>query len=143
SYPGPNGPIGDDAVLRNSRHSVINLQLCPSDRGPMPNEINTAEYGFMRGNYRGCTGSGDMYGTATDSTTGPWGKGAFSVNPGQSFDLLGRRQLGVELNTIADGTSNTLLLSEGIVATVPGWGGAMGETIYGNMGGALFSASLT
>jgi prepilin-type processing-associated H-X9-DG protein len=32
------------------------------------------------------------------------------------------------------------MLSEGIVPTVPGWGGAMGETIYGNMGGALFSA---
>jgi prepilin-type processing-associated H-X9-DG protein len=42
-----------------------------------------------------------------------------------------------------DGTSSTIMFSEGIVPTVAGWGGAMGETIYGNMGGALFSAYTT
>jgi prepilin-type processing-associated H-X9-DG protein len=44
------------------------------------------------------------------------------------------------LREIVDGTSNTLLLSEGLAATVPGWGGPMGSAIYGNMGGGLFSA---
>jgi prepilin-type processing-associated H-X9-DG protein len=46
---------------------------------------------------------------------------------------------GVRLMEISDGTSRTILFSEGIVPVTPGWGGAMGETIYGNMGGALFS----
>jgi prepilin-type N-terminal cleavage/methylation domain-containing protein/prepilin-type processing-associated H-X9-DG protein len=142
SYPGPNGPIGNDATLRAARTSVINVLLCPSDVGPMNNEVDTTDYGFIRGNYRGCTGTGDMYGAPTDATTGPWGVGAFGVHAGQSFDMLDRAQLGVKMTMISDGVSNTLLLSEGLVATVPGWGGVMGEVIYGNMGGALFSASL-
>src|SRR5262249_36971110 len=45
---------------------------------------------------------------------------------------------------ISDGTSNTLLLSEGVVATITtAWGGPMGETIYGNMGGSMYSGTLT
>jgi hypothetical protein len=49
----------------------------------------------------------------------------------------------VRFKDFTDGTTNTLLLSEALVPTVPGWGGAIGETIYGNMGGALFSAYST
>jgi Protein of unknown function (DUF1559) len=49
----------------------------------------------------------------------------------------------IRLKDFGDGTSNTLLLSESLVPTVAHWGGAIGETIYGNMGGALFSAYTT
>src|SRR5262249_12089923 len=65
SYPGPNGPIGNDPQLKEARHATIPVFLCPSDNGPMGNELNTTQYGFIRGNYRGCVGSGDMYGNAT------------------------------------------------------------------------------
>ena len=106
--------------------------------------MNTSSYGFIRGNYRGCVGSGDMYGVATDMTNGPWGPGVFGVKKGQSIDSGPTvHTVGLRFGEITDGTSNTLLLSEGLVATVTGWGGPMGEIIYGNMGGALFSASLT
>src|SRR5687767_15133220 len=67
SYPGPNGPIGNNAAQRLARHAVLKTYLCPSDIGPNFNEIATNEYGGVRGNYRGCTGSGDMYGSPTDS----------------------------------------------------------------------------
>src|SRR5437868_1320138 len=144
-YPSPNGPIGDDPKLREARQAIIPPYLCPSDPGPRLNEEYTTSYGFERGNYRACVGSGDMYGIATDTTTGPWGKGIFGVQPNQTADPgKGPQTRGVRFADIPDGTSNTLLLSEGIVATIGNaWGGPIGETIYGNMGGALFSASLT
>jgi prepilin-type N-terminal cleavage/methylation domain-containing protein/prepilin-type processing-associated H-X9-DG protein len=143
-YPGPNGPIGDDARLREARTTVLPMFLCPSDRGPMGNELNTGPYGFIRGNYRGCVGSGDMYGAAVDTTSGPWGVGTFGVVSGQSIDPgAAVPTRGVPVTSVSDGTSNTLLFSEGLVPTVTGWGGPLGEIIYGNMGGALFSAALT
>ncbi|HXG09579.1 MAG TPA: DUF1559 domain-containing protein [Gemmataceae bacterium] len=144
SYPGPNGPIGDDARLRQSRHALIPLYLCPSDKGPQGNELGTTQFGHLRGNYRGCVGSGDMYGNPTDSTAGPWGVGVFGVRAGQSFDGGPPKTTGARITDIIDGTSNTLLLSEGVVPIQSaGWGGPIGAHIYGNMGGALFSASLT
>jgi len=145
SYPGPNGPIGNDARLRNARHAVISTFHCPSDISPTTNELKTGSYGFIRGNYRGCAGSGDMYGEAVDSSSGPWGEGVFSVRHGQSFDtgaaVATQRTRAID---IRDGTSSTLLLSEGLVGrSTDGWGGAIGETIYGNMGGGLFTGALT
>jgi len=44
---------------------------------------------------------------------------------------------------VSDGLSNTLMFSEGVVPDVTGWGGPIGSHIYGNMGGALFTATLT
>jgi prepilin-type N-terminal cleavage/methylation domain-containing protein len=131
NYPGPNGPIGDDARLKVARQAIIPPYLCPSDPGPRFNEEYTNEYGFERGNYRGCVGSGDMYGNATDSTNGPWGKGIFSVVAKQTVDPGKSPQLRpVRFADIPDGTSNTLLVSEGVVATITtAWGGPMGETI--------------
>jgi prepilin-type processing-associated H-X9-DG protein len=151
SYPGSNGPIGNDAVLRNARHAVMKTYLCPSDIGPNTNEFGTNEYGGVRGNYRGCTGSGDMYGTATDTTVGPWGVGVFGVVPNQTvdpdrriFNTIGRKATGLAVTGVADGASNTVMLSEGLSPeTSSGWGGPIGMTIYGNMGGGLFSTSLT
>jgi len=60
--PGSKTPAGDIAIQRQSRHSVINPFVCPSDGGPYGNELGDNTWGFMRASYRACTGSGDMYG---------------------------------------------------------------------------------
>jgi prepilin-type N-terminal cleavage/methylation domain-containing protein/prepilin-type processing-associated H-X9-DG protein len=140
------GPHGNDARRRQARHTPITLYYCPSDNTPQPNEMYDPNWGFLRGTYRGCTGAGDMYGnrisTANDGNipAGSW-KGAMGVpRIGVSPPV---RAVGVKLKEISDGTSQTLLFSEGLVPTIPDWGGALGETIYGNMGGALFSAYTT
>src|SRR5439155_13234401 len=125
-----------------ARQTVLPVFCCPSDsNAPAKNEFDTTSYGFYRMSYRACSGSGDMYGKPPAGiTTGPWGRGVFGVIPGQSFDL---RPPGVRMSEITDGASKTILLSEGLTATVKDWGGPIGETIYGNMGGGLFSATLT
>lgn len=146
SIPGPNGPIGDDARLRQARHSQIPLFYCPSGLTPTANEMDTAAYGVWRSNYRGCVGSGDLYGTRFDNLDGPVPKnalvGAFAVTDTSASDPNPINQ-PVRLQDFEDGTSNTVLYSEALAATVPTWGGPMGSAIYGNMGGALFSAHLT
>lgn len=153
---GSNGPIGNDPRLKQARHSQIPLFYCPSDNTPMPNEMYTEEFGFWRGSYRGCTGAGDMYGDVVNPSLdnspgnirpeGSW-KGAMGVvhKTPKSPDSAAPTSLnpGVRLKEISDGTSRSLLFSEGIVPTTPDWAGAIGETIYGNMGGALFSNYLT
>jgi prepilin-type processing-associated H-X9-DG protein len=140
---GPNGPIGNSTVLREARHMALATFSCPTDHGNTGNELGTSMYGARRGNYRACTGTGDMYGRATDTTAGPWGVGVFGVTAGQSFDR-GVRNLSATIPAISDGTSNTLMLAEGLVPqNTNGWGGPIGMIIYGNMGGALFSATLT
>jgi prepilin-type processing-associated H-X9-DG protein len=104
--------------------------------------MNTPSFGFWRGSYRGCVGAGDMYGNRVATSDGPipdgfW-VGAFSVKSGQRvFPVPLYRP--VKLKDITDGTSSTVGFSEGLVPTVASWGGALGETIYGNMGGTLFS----
>jgi prepilin-type N-terminal cleavage/methylation domain-containing protein/prepilin-type processing-associated H-X9-DG protein len=151
SYPGSNGPISNNPVQRQARHSVIKTFLCPSDTGPNTNEIGTDWYGMVRGNYRACTGSGDMYGNRTDSTVGPWGVGVFGVVPFQTtdpagiiFNTTGPKTAGVTLTAITDGTSNTVMLSEALSPdTSAGWGGPIGSILYGNMGGGLFTATIT
>jgi prepilin-type N-terminal cleavage/methylation domain-containing protein len=147
NYPGPNGPIGDDVQLRNARTATIPPFYCPSDNAPAGNEMNTGAYCFNRGNYRGCTGAGDMYGYADSSGGTGFGIGIFGVISGQSVDSGSRvKSGGPKLEGIGDGTSTTLMLSEGLISNVGpgnGWGGVMGEILYGNMGGALFTASLT
>jgi prepilin-type N-terminal cleavage/methylation domain-containing protein/prepilin-type processing-associated H-X9-DG protein len=149
-YPGSNGPIGNNAAQRTSRHAVISTFLCPSDGGPNTNEIGTTDYGMVRGNYRACTGSGDMYGNATDATAGPWGVGVFGVVPFQTTDPAGRifnttgpKTTGVRLSAITDGASNTVLLAEALSPeTSAGWGGPIGSILYGNMGGGLFTTTI-
>jgi prepilin-type N-terminal cleavage/methylation domain-containing protein len=142
--PNPNSPIGDDAQMRKARMTILPIFCCSSDPdAPAQNEWTKLEFGYYRMCYRACTGSGDMYGAATDATSGPWGRGVFGVAHKQSFDM---RLPGTRLKEISDGTAKTLLLADGItnaVPPMPNWGGPIGETLYGNMGGALFSASLT
>jgi prepilin-type N-terminal cleavage/methylation domain-containing protein len=144
--PGPNGPIGNDPRLRQARHTQIPPYYCPSDKAPQPNEMNTPSFGFWRGSYRGCVGAGDMYGNRIASQDGaiPQGYwvGAFSVKSSSGINPVPLYR-PIKLKDITDGTSSTLMFSEGLVPTVAGWGGALGETIYGNMGGTLFSAYTT
>jgi prepilin-type N-terminal cleavage/methylation domain-containing protein len=134
SYPGPNGPIGNDVALRNARSAILPTSNCPSNNALISNEIGTTDYGFYRGNYRACVGSGDMYGKFTDATAGPWGLGVFGVLSGQSTDTGAAVQTRkVTMSSITDGTSNTLLLSEGLMSNaMPGWGGPMGLTAKAN-----------
>ena len=150
TYPGPNGPIGNNAQQRQARHTPVPVYLCPTDGGPKTNEIGTTDYGMVRGSYRGCAGTGDMYGQPTDGTAGPWGVGVFGVVPlqttdpgGRIFNTTGPRTAGVPFTAIVDGTSNTVMFSEGITPeTTAGWGGPLGSILYGNMGGGLYTHSL-
>jgi prepilin-type N-terminal cleavage/methylation domain-containing protein/prepilin-type processing-associated H-X9-DG protein len=149
--PSSYGPLANDPRMRQARHTPLPVFYCPSGPAPVPNEMNTPGFGFWRGNYFGCVGAGDMYGNRILFNDGPppppitkgqW-KGAFAV---KRYDAAPPRPLytPVLLKDFTDGTSNTLFISESLVPTVvPGWGGAIGETIYGNMGGALFSAYTT
>jgi prepilin-type N-terminal cleavage/methylation domain-containing protein/prepilin-type processing-associated H-X9-DG protein len=142
--PGPSGPSGDDPRMRQARHTPIPMFYCPSDTGvPSNNETDTPNWGHIRGSYRGCVGSGNMYGTRFDNSEGAVPAnaliGAFGVREIPAPQLAP----GARLAEIADGTANTVLISEGLAPTVPHWGGALGGLIYGNMGGALFSTFLT
>jgi prepilin-type N-terminal cleavage/methylation domain-containing protein/prepilin-type processing-associated H-X9-DG protein len=142
----PKGP-GSNPNLITARTTVIPMFLCPSDQGPIVNEAGNNDWGFLRTNYRGCAGTGDMYGQPTDTTTGPWGPGVFGVESGQSSapNATLRTRGATLTGGIPDGTSNTIMFSEGIVPgnTGSGWGGPLGGAVYGNMGGSLFTASLT
>lgn len=151
--PSANGPIGDDPRLRQARHSQIQLYYCPSDQAPVANELNTNEFGCWRANYRGCVGAGSMYGwrPASQSVLPPEVRtildtdrnaliGAFGVKvPGTAFSEP--KVPPNKLSHFTDGTSHTILISECVVPTRDGWGGPIGSTIYGNMGGSLFSAA--
>lgn len=137
-----NGPLGSDARKRIARHTIISTFCCPSDISPQGNELNTAAYGYYRYNFQACAGSGDMYGESVDSTDGPWGIGVMGVKHSQSFDETSN--LGATFADISDGTSQTLLLSECVVVPASdSWAGPMAATLYGNMGGSLFSTALT
>jgi prepilin-type N-terminal cleavage/methylation domain-containing protein/prepilin-type processing-associated H-X9-DG protein len=147
-------PIGADARLRQARHSQIPVYYCPSDVTPIGNELDTQPFGLWRASYRGCVGSHDMYGNLIPADTIEIGttppamvpKGAFLGSFGVRQRPDNERHKVVapnKLREITDGTSNTLLISECVVATVPHWGGAIGSTLYGNMGGSMFSSFLT
>jgi len=140
------GPMGNDERARKARHTRIDTFFCPSDPPPRANEMDTLEWGHWRANYRGCVGGGDMYGTRVDTLDGTVPRGELLGIFGVKEDLDGGPVQLVPSNKlaeIADGTSNTVMLAEGLQPTVPGWGGPIGAYIYGNMGGGLFSNALT
>ena len=150
TFPGPNGPMGADPSgrLQRAREARLPYFYCPSDVGPSGSELGNPVSGHYRGNYRGCVGSGDMYTFPYKLPAGctlmPPGAGAgiFAVKPGQSADPgAAIPTKGVKLSEIVDGVSTTVILSEGLAPSVEQWTGPIGEVIYGNMGGALFSTA--
>ena len=98
-----------------------------------------------------CTG--DMYGSPPtgDTTAGPRGVGALRVVPFQTTDPAGKvltttgpTTAGVSITAISDGTSNMVLLSEALSPeSSAGWGGLIGSILYGNIGGGLFTTTIT
>ncbi|MBC7351701.1 MAG: DUF1559 domain-containing protein [Thermogutta sp.] len=142
----PLTPAGSNPQLREARRTRIPTFVCPSDGGPYGNELFSDTWGFYRGNYRGCVGSGDMYGEdVQDGTNGPWRPGVFAVKHNQSYETgASIPTRGVKIAQITDGTSNTAMISEGICPQIEtAWGGPIGSIIYGNMGGALYSHAVT
>src|SRR5579884_2574447 len=145
----PNPPL-PDPTARNSLRVIFN---CPSDIPPMIAEAGDPRWANPRGSYLGCIGSGNMYGadpTLPGSngfaapTNGP-GKGVFALKFNQSFDYPKDQNAGTQklflcrIADILDGTSNTVMFSEGLSSSVAGWGGVQGVIEEMDVGGALFS----
>jgi prepilin-type N-terminal cleavage/methylation domain-containing protein len=133
---------GTEADLIAARTTIIKTMWCPSDSGPIINEPNSNNWKRARGNYRGCVGPGDLYGQAIagDTAGTPWGPGVFSVAIGQGMGSGPAAPAQCRITDVTDGTSSTVLFSEGIVNTVtPAWGGPLGDIELGNMGAAYFS----
>jgi prepilin-type N-terminal cleavage/methylation domain-containing protein/prepilin-type processing-associated H-X9-DG protein len=141
-----------DPSARNALRSVFN---CPSDTASAQiAESGDPSWANPRGNYQGCIGSGNMYGadpTATGTTSGfvaptngP-GKGVFALRFNQSYDNPKDQASGTtpvlytRIQDIADGTSNTVMFSEGLSSSVANWGGVQGVIEEMDVGGALFS----
>jgi prepilin-type N-terminal cleavage/methylation domain-containing protein/prepilin-type processing-associated H-X9-DG protein len=136
-----------DPGLKAARITIVKPYFCPSDTGPIVDESGIPAVARARGNYRGCVGPGNIYGFPFDSL-GPSGAGIFTVNPGQSYqnDWGNGPPAVCRMADITDGTSNTVIISEGLNATIANgttWGGTMGDNHMGNMGGSLFSTYWT
>ena len=134
---------------------------CPSDTGPDAYQANfPPDDPFSaqgRGNYMVCVGSGNQYGgnpvannplAATPvNKFGPLG-GVFQINFNQSFDYPSdsiNGSSGVPYQSriadITDGTTNTLMISEGISAKLAtGYTGPPGYVGVADMGGGFFTA---
>ncbi len=153
---------GPNDITWQARTAAPNVFFCPSDVGRIVNE-STKTWARSRGNYRGCVGPGDTYGkfapaaSAGQQTVPPVvpGPGVFAVNEWGIYHAAntpcksaadgwgGENEVKVaRIADITDGTSNTAMLSEGVIsgkASGDGWGGVMGDFINGDMGGALYS----
>jgi prepilin-type N-terminal cleavage/methylation domain-containing protein/prepilin-type processing-associated H-X9-DG protein len=140
-----------NAQLYGARTALFKPFFCPSDTGPILNEAANQAVGRARGNYRGCVGPGDLYALYIDTSPGSGirivkSPGIFTVAPRQS--IVNEWGFGpiaeCRIADITDGTSNTLMLSEGLNATLTTnvWGGPMGDNHMGVMGGSLFSTGL-
>jgi prepilin-type N-terminal cleavage/methylation domain-containing protein/prepilin-type processing-associated H-X9-DG protein len=132
----------DDATTRNqtvlpdtlaSRSALVKSYFCPADVAPQVDEAGTV-WARGRGNYAACVGPGNLFGEAIGGST-PAGPGVFYVGRGQKPPF----QQKCKMTDIIDGTSNTVLISERLSTTIPGWGGNPGDIMLGNMGAGLFS----
>ena len=147
NQPGSQGPQGDIPAQKLSRETPIASFNCPSDGGPFGNELGGSEWGFMRGSYRACVGSGDMYGNLPQgqsaATPNPFAVGVYSVN--REDPVVGKTTKArmAKIAAVTDGTSNTVSFSEGIQPQISGWGGPIGNMWLGNMGGGLMTTTLT
>jgi prepilin-type N-terminal cleavage/methylation domain-containing protein len=147
--PRSHSPYGDDERKRAARHTVIPQFNCPSDQTPATSEMYSTAFGMWRGNYRGCLG----YSALFPARPGPegsnrWDSGAFAYRMRQgsraySSDLTGRPPMQVRILDVADGTTYTLFISEGIApVSQTQWVGPLGGVLLGDIGGALFNAQL-
>jgi prepilin-type N-terminal cleavage/methylation domain-containing protein/prepilin-type processing-associated H-X9-DG protein len=132
------------ANYRRARTTVLSVYQCPSDIPHAMNEPGLEYYERFRGNYRGCVGSGDLYGNAPVGAPAGYaaGRGVFSVTIAQIFGTANRPRQ-IKLTDISDGTSNTLMFSEGLKASLEArslWAGTMGDITLGNMGGGFFAS---
>jgi prepilin-type N-terminal cleavage/methylation domain-containing protein len=136
--------------MRVGRATKIPIMFCPSDTGPILNQVGDANLERARGNYRGCVGPGDVYAAYVDPSPVARGRGIFHVPPlptsPQGFaDWVAGMRSESRIADVTDGTSNTVMLSEGLNATITAadtWGGPMGDNHCGFMGGSLFSTYL-
>jgi prepilin-type N-terminal cleavage/methylation domain-containing protein/prepilin-type processing-associated H-X9-DG protein len=138
------GEWGDIPELRNARTTLLKAFFCPSDTGPIVNESGVPYWARARGNYRGCVGPGDMYAQYVDPSPVRMGPGVFTVIPGQSYgnEWGSGAPAHSRFADMQDGTSNTVMMSEGLNSTIKNattWGGPMGDIQMGNMGSSLFS----
>jgi prepilin-type N-terminal cleavage/methylation domain-containing protein len=137
-WPGAHG-FGSSAQAMECRATVLKIQQCPSDRSHVMNEKNNTYYIRARGNYRACTGNGDAYGAnPVGAPTGyvPAG-GVFMVQRGAVFG----GNVPPEQSTfgkISDGSSNTVMLSEGLKCCIDVWS-TVNDVSLGNMGGTFYS----
>jgi prepilin-type N-terminal cleavage/methylation domain-containing protein len=134
------GEWGTDQRLQTARTTHLSICLCPSDTGSVIDEGSNTTWCRERGNYRGCVGSGDMYGISATSREPP--QGVFGVNRGQRFQDSENPPRQVAIRDITDGLSNTLVFSEGLNSTIADgwtWGGPFGDRGLGNMGDSMFS----
>jgi len=141
--PGVVDGFGGDEVLAAARGVMPKVMRCPADGGLAFTEIGDLTRRRALGNYRACVGEGDVY-----AETGVAGNAAFPGvftlrrGHGPATPLLPAE---CRLTDIADGPSNTLLLSEGLVsrpADGRSWGGPLGDVQTARMGGAYFSTRL-
>jgi len=89
-----NLPASQDFV---SRSTTIKSFFCPSDTGPLVNELPSKEWARSRGNYRGCVGAGNYFGDQMPSDRQsypgwPRSDNDWRLNPG---DDQGYQQEGI------------------------------------------------
>jgi prepilin-type N-terminal cleavage/methylation domain-containing protein/prepilin-type processing-associated H-X9-DG protein len=141
-WPGAHG-FSTAAPFIQARTTILAMHQCPSDRSHIMNETHLPYYTRARGNYRGCAGSGDMYGnTPVGAPTGyVSGRGIFAVMRGQIWDT----RLPPKQSTFGDmhdGSSNCIMFAEALKPTMNNWS-TIGDNTLGNMGGSMFSTFLT